>query len=64
MHVRCRKSFNELIQESCDLIVAATVEMYNLIRAELLPTPNKSHYVRFWGQGLSSCTHSAHSPKG
>lgn len=26
-------------------LVTATVELYNAIRAELLPTPNKSHYT-------------------
>jgi dynein heavy chain len=26
-------------------LVVATVQMYNAIRAELLPTPNKSHYT-------------------
>jgi dynein heavy chain len=26
-------------------LVAATVQLYNAIRAELLPTPNKSHYT-------------------
>jgi dynein heavy chain len=25
--------------------VAATIEVYNTIRAELLPTPAKSHYL-------------------
>jgi hypothetical protein len=26
-------------------LVAATVQLYNAIRTELLPTPNKSHYT-------------------
>lgn len=26
-------------------VVAATIEVYNTIRAELLPTPAKSHYL-------------------
>ncbi len=39
------KSFNESIQEACDPVVAATIELYNSIRVELLPTPSKSHYT-------------------
>lgn len=29
----------------CLQLVAATVQLYNAIRTELLPTPNKSHYT-------------------
>lgn len=40
-----RKSFNEGIQAVAAPVVKATVEMYNNLRAELLPTPSKSHYT-------------------
>lgn len=29
----------------CLQLVTATVQLYNAIRTELLPTPNKSHYT-------------------
>ena len=41
----CRKYFNENIQGMTDPLVQSTVEVYNSIRAELLPTPSKSHYT-------------------
>jgi hypothetical protein len=41
----CRRSFAEPLQAACEPIVSATVELYNAIRAELLPTPSKSHYT-------------------
>lgn len=40
-----RKYFNESVQGVTDALVSATVELYNNIRAELLPTPSKSHYT-------------------
>ena len=40
-----RKYFNEGIQGITQRIVLATIQMYNNIRAELLPTPSKSHYT-------------------
>ena len=33
------------VQEAVPAIVAATVRVYNEIRAELLPTPSRSHYT-------------------
>jgi dynein heavy chain len=41
----CRKYFNEGIQAVSEPLVSATVELYNAIRASLLPTPSKSHYT-------------------
>ena len=41
----CRKYFNESVQGVTDEVVSSTVEMYNCIREELLPTPSKSHYT-------------------
>lgn len=41
----CRKYFNESIQSLVESVVASTVEIYNSIRAELLPTPSNSHYT-------------------
>ncbi|KAG2485619.1 hypothetical protein HYH03_015682 [Edaphochlamys debaryana] len=40
-----RKYFNEGIQALTDPLVGATVQLYNCIRAELLPTPSRSHYT-------------------
>ncbi|GAX80571.1 hypothetical protein CEUSTIGMA_g8008.t1 [Chlamydomonas eustigma] len=40
-----KKYFNENIQGMTDDIVSSTVEIYNSIRTELLPTPSKSHYT-------------------
>ena len=39
------KYFNEPIQQVTQGVVAATTELYNAIREELLPTPSKSHYT-------------------
>lgn len=39
------RKFAKEIQELCPSLVAATVEQYNLIRTEMLPTPAKSHYT-------------------
>ena len=33
------------MQEAVPAIVASTVRVYNEIRAELLPTPSRSHYT-------------------
>lgn len=49
--------FNEFSQgviNICDKIVNATVELYNKISEDLLPTPEKSHYV-FNLRDLSKC---------
>lgn len=43
--VICRKYFNEGIQALVETVVHSTVELYNNIRAELLPTPSNSHYT-------------------
>lgn len=40
-----RKSFNESIQDTMQPLVESTVQLYNNLRAELLPTPSKSHYT-------------------
>ncbi|MEW5298367.1 MAG: hypothetical protein WDW36_001499 [Sanguina aurantia] len=40
-----RKYFNDSIQSLVGSVVASTVEIYNSIRAELLPTPSNSHYT-------------------
>jgi dynein heavy chain, axonemal len=37
--------FPETVQKAVAGIVAATIHVYNAIRAELLPTPSKSHYT-------------------
>jgi dynein heavy chain len=37
--------FPEAVQIAVPGIVAATLHVYNAIRAELLPTPSKSHYT-------------------
>ena len=33
------------MKEACKAIVKTTVDIYNAIRSELLPTPDKPHYV-------------------
>lgn len=33
------------IQELCNEIIEATIDMYDVITAQLLPTPAKSHYT-------------------
>lgn len=40
-----RAKLGEAVAEKLPGIVAATIEVYNTIRAELLPTPAKSHYL-------------------
>jgi dynein heavy chain len=37
--------FPENISELCESLVEASIEIYNTIRKELLPTPAKSHYT-------------------
>ena len=37
--------FPEEVQEAAAGVVAATVDTHNTVRAELLPTPMKSHYT-------------------
>ena len=37
--------FPDGVQAMAGSVVAATVDLYNTIRAELLPTPSKSHYT-------------------
>jgi dynein heavy chain len=39
------KQFSNNLVELTSPIVAATVEVYNTIATELLPTPSKSHYT-------------------
>lgn len=39
------KYFNGAVQGLTDNVVSATVQLYNAIRAELLPTPSRSHYT-------------------
>ncbi|XP_034941913.1 dynein heavy chain 6, axonemal [Chelonus insularis] len=48
------KHFQKSIQEIGDKIVNATVELYNRIAIDLLPTPTKSHYI-FNLRDLSKC---------
>ena len=36
---------SENVREKCDSVVSATIDVYNAIRKELLPTPAKSHYT-------------------
>ena len=48
------KGFAPAIFEIGDRIVSATVEIYNRIAVDLLPTPEKSHYV-FNLRDLSKC---------
>jgi len=38
-------SFNDEVKPLGDLMTTATIDIYNTISAELLPTPLKSHYV-------------------
>jgi dynein heavy chain len=40
-----RAKLGDALCEKLPGIVAATIEVYNTIRAELLPTPAKSHYL-------------------
>ncbi|KAG2439747.1 hypothetical protein HYH02_010624 [Chlamydomonas schloesseri] len=40
-----RKYFGDAVQALTDPVVTATVQLYNSIRAELLPTPTRSHYT-------------------
>ena len=40
-----RAKLAEVLTEKLPGVVAATIEVYNTIRAELLPTPAKSHYL-------------------
>ena len=39
------RGFGDEVQQLAQPIVAATIETYNTIREELLPTPSKSHYT-------------------
>ncbi|KAK9803422.1 hypothetical protein WJX72_010826 [[Myrmecia] bisecta] len=39
------KHFNERISEVVPALIASTVDIYNSVRAELLPTPSKPHYT-------------------
>ena len=39
------RAFDPQVAALTGPVVAATVELYNAIRAELLPTPSKSHYI-------------------
>jgi dynein heavy chain len=51
MHLACyprwanRAHLAEPVAQKLPGIVAATIEIYNTIRVELLPTPAKSHYT-------------------
>eukprot|EP00983_Pelagomonas_calceolata_P045035 1139524-Pelagomonas_calceolata.AAC.19 len=40
-----RRYFNEEIQGINQSLLAATIQIYNTIRNEMLPTPSKSHYT-------------------
>lgn len=40
-----RAKLSDALAEKLPGVVAATIEVYNTIRAELLPTPAKSHYL-------------------
>lgn len=40
-----RAKLSDALSEKLPGVVAATIEVYNTIRAELLPTPAKSHYL-------------------
>ncbi|KAF5829736.1 dynein heavy chain and region D6 of dynein motor-domain-containing protein [Dunaliella salina] len=40
-----RRYFNEEIQGMNQSLLAATIQIYNTIRTEMLPTPSKSHYT-------------------
>lgn len=45
-HRWCRRAkLSEALSARLPGVVAATIELYNTIRAELLPTPDKSHYT-------------------
>ena len=39
------KYFPEAVQTAVPSVITATINIYNQIRAELLPTPSKSHYT-------------------
>ena len=57
------KKFEDEIAESAPQVVAATISAYNTLRAELLPTPAKSHYtfnlrdVAKTIQGVTACNY-------
>eukprot|EP00955_Chlamydomonas_euryale_P031479 330690-Chlamydomonas_euryale.AAC.4 len=40
-----KKHFSDAVQGTAEGVVASTVQLYNRIREELLPTPAKSHYT-------------------
>lgn len=40
-----RANLGDSLRQKLPGVVAATIEVYNTIRAELLPTPAKSHYL-------------------
>lgn len=46
--------FSQKISDLSDSLVSASVEIYNRITVDLLPTPAKSHYV-FNLRDLSKC---------
>lgn len=46
--------FSRSISDLSDLLVAASVEIYERVSIDLLPTPAKSHYV-FNLRDLSKC---------
>lgn len=48
------QDFAQPVMEVGDRIVGASVEIYNKIALDLLPTPEKSHYV-FNLRDLSKC---------
>lgn len=48
------KEFPAAVKECGNKIVEAAVEIYNNMSTELLPTPDKSHYV-FNLRDLSKC---------
>lgn len=48
------QEFLQPIIEIGDKIVSATIEIYNRIAIDLLPTPEKSHYI-FNLRDLSKC---------
>lgn len=59
------RRFDPSVQEVKGPVVAGTIEIYNRIRKELLPTPSKSHYTfnlrdlsKVSGLGLASSIHS------
>ena len=48
------QDFAQPVMDVGDKIIAATVEIYDRIAVDLLPTPEKSHYV-FNLRDLSKC---------